>query len=256
MRGARNKPTPFWRHSFYTLDALHNYLEPKLILRYAALSLIILLSWGTSHASPFTYNLTAQGRLQSGPIVINAINLDLLYSFDSLTPDLELSNVGGVYVGTSSAFRLNPINTPTIAASTSLFTNYSAGLQSYSILVQFSSGAFNLDGRDLLLAAFSYHNFTNSMLESDALPVDVSFASRSSAVTSTLIFTSVLGDPNFQGGGTTNFALCQSEPTDACVYAPLTLSANTIPLPAPIHLVILPLIGIFLYARKRAKLDA
>jgi hypothetical protein len=209
--------------------------------RLALVALILSLAVIDARAVPIIFEIRTEGWLASGPLITETLSISFRYAFDSNSPDVEPSPIGGSYAGLPFALlKIGSESSSTINDGAGIFTDV-AGLPTvYGVGAVFPSGSSHLLGRELVAANFSFLDIDGEMLSSDALPLGPGFAQRADSYVNALFFVPILGDPEYGGPGYTKFAICDPAITDTCVYAPLTLAR--IGLAEPGTLLLFPLL--------------
>jgi hypothetical protein len=193
------------------------------LIRKVLVPVLGLLFAGSALAMPITFEVSAYGRLQSGPLTVGPILVALTYTFDADAFDEEPSPAGGSFsstvparlqIGSESAFN---------AGGVGMFTGFDGTPQTYVVSAAFSRNTAYFLGREFFVGGFDFIDFDRAMFISDSLPIDTLFAREAERHYSTLTFFPIPGDPAFGTSGYTQFNICDPRVVDVCVNAPLTL---------------------------------
>ena len=208
------------RVAFHTArDALYR------VLRYFfGATLLALSCFSLASASLITYDISTQGRIQAGSVVLGNMEVEFRLTVDSADQD-AIPNFGA-YVGTLPFFVRRDGQLATIIGDTGVAVSNGA-TEDY---VQFSgigaTGFAQFFGRDFGSILFNFIDCCGApdMLSSDVLPTTAAFAANANSVVNALLLGALPGDPFYAGPSTyTRFTICEVSVQDECVYAPLRI---------------------------------
>ena len=186
-----------------------------------AVLLACLLTAAQANAVPITYELSTYGRLQSGELQIDPLNVALRYTFDSDTADREPSNGSGSFESLYPAVLQIGSESTTLIGGVGQFVNFEGSTQAYTVAAVGTQDAFLL-GRRFVVGTFVFLDRDADMLQDDSLPSIASVERAADGFFSDLTFFSVSGDPNFPTEYT-KFNICDATVINGCVYAPMKL---------------------------------